>query len=103
MLDAAAKTHILRCCKVYELYLWGASQHPPAAPAAWVSLVPCSMPWPSPATSARHGRLGNPTQPHTGYLFVKPTPGGHSQDAEDKVSAKFAAEELIGIVHSYLT
>lgn len=24
-------------------------------------------------------------------------------DAEDKVSAKFAAEELIGIVHSYLT
>jgi len=22
MLDAAAKTHILRCCKVYELYLW---------------------------------------------------------------------------------
>jgi len=24
-------------------------------------------------------------------------------DADDKVSAKFAAEELIGIVHSYLT
>jgi len=22
MLDVAAKTHILRCCKVYELYLW---------------------------------------------------------------------------------
>ncbi len=22
-LDAAAKTHILRCRKVYELYLWG--------------------------------------------------------------------------------
>jgi len=22
MLDAAAKTQILRCCKVYELYLW---------------------------------------------------------------------------------
>jgi len=23
MLDAAAKVHILRCCKVYELYFWG--------------------------------------------------------------------------------
>lgn len=27
----------------------------------------------------------------------------HMLDADDKVSAKFAAEELIGIVHSYLT
>lgn len=28
---------------------------------------------------------------------------GRLLDAEDAVSAKFAAEELIGIVHSYLT
>ncbi len=27
MLDAAAKTHTLRCCKVYELYLWDHSLH----------------------------------------------------------------------------